>query len=162
MLQIIISEKEAGFWFISLTRCELDHVAIEMRHINSFTHEPLWVVTYTVLCEALFEALWCYVRPYDAVWGLVMLCEALWCASWYSVMPWDTTVTSWDVLWHHVFLCYALQCLITRFSAQYLPIHYATADRIITGLLRVCVGCAVWCVIYHKFHAAITLFLNSA
>ena len=32
---------------ISFTRCVLDRVTIEMRHINSFTHEPLWVVTHT-------------------------------------------------------------------------------------------------------------------
>ena len=30
--------------FIFLTRCELDRVTIEMRHSNSFTHEPLWVM----------------------------------------------------------------------------------------------------------------------
>ena len=38
---------DPGFWFISLTRCELDRVTIEIRHIHSFTHEPLWVVSHT-------------------------------------------------------------------------------------------------------------------
>ena len=33
---------DSGVWFISVTRCELDRaVTIEMRHINSFSHEPL-------------------------------------------------------------------------------------------------------------------------
>ena len=38
----------AGFDLsLSLTRYELDRVTIEMRRINSFTHDPLWVVTHT-------------------------------------------------------------------------------------------------------------------
>ena len=33
---------DSGVWFISVTRCVLDRaVTIEMRHINSFSHEPL-------------------------------------------------------------------------------------------------------------------------
>ena len=39
-------------WFVSLTRCELDRVTIETRHSNSFTHEPLWVVTHTAWSAA--------------------------------------------------------------------------------------------------------------
>ena len=38
---------DPGFWSISLTRWELNRATIEMRHINSFTHEPLRVVTHT-------------------------------------------------------------------------------------------------------------------
>ena len=38
---------DPGFWFISLTRCELDRVKIEMTHINIFNNEPLWVVMHT-------------------------------------------------------------------------------------------------------------------
>ena len=39
---------DPGFWFISLyTRCELYRVTIKMRYINSFTHEPLRVMTHT-------------------------------------------------------------------------------------------------------------------
>ena len=50
---------DPGFWFISHTRCELDRVTIEMRHINIFTHEPLWVVTHTawlVVSYSLYRA----------------------------------------------------------------------------------------------------------
>ena len=42
----------AWAWLISLTRCDLDRITIEMRHINSFTHEPLWVVTHTAWPDA--------------------------------------------------------------------------------------------------------------
>ena len=136
--------------------------------------EALWCLV--MLCEALwcrqkpFEALWCCVRACDTVGGPVMLCEGLWCsvmrcdASWYSVMPCDTTVTSWDVVCHDVFPCYAL-VLWQGSRPHTFPevIDYATADKIIIRLLLVSVCCcAGWCVIDHKFHAVITLFLNRA
>ena len=115
-----------------------------------------------ILCDALWcyvrpcEALWCSVMQCDALWGLVMLCEDLWCSvmrcdtSWYSVMPCETSVMSRDVLWQG-----------SRPHTFHAAIDYATTDKIIIGLLLVCVCCcAVWCVIDHKFHAVITLFLN--
>ena len=41
---------------VSLTRCIFDRVTTDMRHINSFTHETLWVVTHTA-CIVTFVSL---------------------------------------------------------------------------------------------------------
>ena len=99
--------------------------------------KPCDVVWCSVMwCDALrcslmpCDVVWCVVMPCEALWYSVMPCDASWysvmpCdASWNSVMPCDTTVTSWDVMWYYVFPCYALRCLVTRFSAPYLPCGY--------------------------------------
>ena len=54
-----------------LTRCELDRVTIEMRRINSFTHEPLRVVTHTAWCRSNVVGL--FTRHHDTICREVMM-----------------------------------------------------------------------------------------
>ena len=132
-----------------------------------------------ILCDAFSDAVWfcvmpcealrCFVMPCAVVWGLLMLCEALW---WY-VRPCDTVWYLVKLRWCRLMSC-DTQCVSLLRPAM-------SCDKVLGPCLLcrcwlrnrrsdnnwvtpplVCVGCAVWCVIDHKFHAVITLFLNRA
>ena len=151
--------------------------------------DAVWCLV--IPCEALCccvmpcDALWCCVMPCAVVWGLVMPCdavrglvmqsEALCCCVrpcdvvWGLVIQCDTLWNYGDVVW-----CRDTQCVSLLRPAM-------SCDKVLGPYLLcrcwlrnrrsdnnwvtpplVCVGCAVWCVIDHKFHAVITLFLNRA
>ena len=145
--------------------------------------DPLWglvmlcdaVWCLVLLCDAFWccvrpcDALWCCARPCDVEWGLVLLCEALWC----YVRPCDTVWYLVKLRWCRLMSC-DTQCVSLLRPAM-------SCDKVLGPYLLcrcwlrnrrsdnnwvtpplVCVGCAVWCVIDHKFHAVITLFLNRA
>ena len=93
------------------------------------------------------DVLRCSLKPCDVVWRHVMLHDTMWCLvilRWRHGMSCDTMcfrVTPCDVLWQG--------CRPHTFPAA---VDYAIANKIIIGLFLVCVGCAVWCVIGHKFY----------
>ena len=90
-------------WFISLTRCELDCVTIEMTYSNNFTHEPLWVVTHTACLTPGFKRfpatrilplLLCVFCVVQCTW-LESLCETT--GNWKSlgiIFPYKMTAIS--------------------------------------------------------------------
>ena len=138
-----------------------------------------------MLCDVVWclvmlcDAVWCRVMPCEALWGLVMLCDAVWCLVIFWVAEWRL-VRLCDVVWCLVKLrwCCLMSC-DTQCVSLLRPAM--SCDKVLGPYLLcrcwlrnrrsdnnwvtpplVCVGCAVWCVIDHKFHAVITLFLNRA